>query len=157
MRAPPMSRLPCLRYRISDSNLYRTAFQQYPFFREHLMVGPNYGDFHIQRRWTQNEIRVLELAQDSNVVLRLAVREFVPSAEELKSDDTRGNKMYGIPWAIADPGEATKEVNLYINRCIGTYLGTILDDSNRLVWDMFHWAMRLALFPEPVRHCFIQL
>ncbi|KAJ4311707.1 hypothetical protein N0V84_010304 [Fusarium piperis] len=113
------------------------------------MVGPNYGDFHIQRRWTQNAIRVLDLAQDSNVVLRLAVREFVPGAEELRSDDTRGNKMYGIPWAITDPEEATKAVNLYIDRCIGTYLVTILDDSNHLVWDMFHWAMRLSTFPEP--------
>lgn len=121
------------------------------------MVGPKYGDFHIKRKWTQSEIRVLELAQDSNIILRLAVREFVPSDEELISDDTRGNKMYAIPWAIADPEEATRAVNLYLDGCIGTYLDNILDESNHLVWDMFHWALRLSLFPEPVRHCFIHL
>ncbi|KAH7159339.1 hypothetical protein DER46DRAFT_383018 [Fusarium sp. MPI-SDFR-AT-0072] len=38
--------MPCLRYKIPDSNLYRTAFYHYPFFKNHLMVGPKYGDFH---------------------------------------------------------------------------------------------------------------
>lgn len=115
------------------------------------MVGPTYGDFHIKRRWTQNETKVLEVAQDSNAILNLMVREFVPTAEELLSDDTRGNKMYDIPWAIADPDEATEAMNLYIDRCTGVYLDFILDDSVHLVWDMFHWAMRLSVFPEPVR------
>jgi len=49
------------------------------------------------------------------------VREFTPTADELLSDDTRGNKMYGIPWAIADLDEATGAVNLYIGRCIEAY------------------------------------
>ncbi|KAK2926409.1 hypothetical protein FoTM2_013275 [Fusarium oxysporum f. sp. vasinfectum] len=115
------------------------------------MVGPKYGDFHIQRNWTQTDIRVLEVAQDSNVVLRLVVREFVPSFEEFGSDDTRGNKMYGIPWAIADPEEATKEVNRYLDRCIGDYLGANLDYSDHLVWGIFLWAVRLSVFPQPVR------
>ncbi|CAK7223801.1 hypothetical protein SEUCBS140593_005353 [Sporothrix eucalyptigena] len=144
-----MARLPCLRYKITESNLYRTAFHHFEFFRLHPMVGPTYGDFHIKRQWTQNETKVLELAQDSNIVLTLRVREFIPTAKELSSDDTRGNKMYGIPWAIADPDEATRAVNLYTDRCIEAYLETILDDSNRLVWDVFHWAMRLSVFPEP--------
>jgi hypothetical protein len=77
-------------------------------------------------------MRALELAQDINLV----VREFVPSLEELRSDDTRGNKMYSIPWAIADPQEATAAVNLYLDHCIRAYLDTILDDSNHLVWDI---------------------
>ncbi|PCD20193.1 hypothetical protein AU210_016718 [Fusarium oxysporum f. sp. radicis-cucumerinum] len=141
--------MPCLRYRITHSNLYRTAFYHYQFFKNHLMVGPKYGDFHIQRNWTQNDIRVLEVAQDSNVVLRLVVREFVPSFEEFGSDDTRGNKMYGIPWAIADPEEATKEVNRYLDRCIGNYLDANLDYSDHLVWGIFLWAVRLSVFPQP--------
>ncbi|KAI5455754.1 hypothetical protein BGZ63DRAFT_137383 [Mariannaea sp. PMI_226] len=113
------------------------------------MVGPKYGDFHIQRNWTQTNIKIINLAQDSNAVLHLAVREFVPSYEELRSDDTRGNKMYSIPWAIADPEEATEEVKRYLDRCIEGYLDAILDDSNHLVWDIFHWAVRLSLFPQP--------
>jgi hypothetical protein len=106
------------------------------------MVGLKYGDFHIQRNWTQSGTVILELAQDSNAVLRLAVGEFVPSPEELTSHDTRGNKMYSIPWAIADPEQATKAVNHYLDRCIGNHLDAILDDSNHLVWDIFHGALR---------------
>lgn len=117
------------------------------------MVGPTYGDFHIKRKWTQNITKVLEFAQDSNIVLKLRVREFIPTADELLSDDTRGNKMYSIPWAIADPDEAVRAVNLYLDRCIEAYPNAILDDSNHLVWDVFHWAMRLSVFPEPVCHC----
>ncbi|KAI3570592.1 hypothetical protein IWW34DRAFT_349276 [Fusarium oxysporum f. sp. albedinis] len=140
--------MPCLRYRIPQSNLYRTAFYYYPFFKNHLMVGPRYGDFHIHRNWLQN-FNVLEVAQDSNVVLRLVVRQFVPSFEELESDDTRGNKMFSIPWAIADPEDTTKEVNHYLVRCMGDYLVTNLDDSDQLVWGIFMWAVRLSTFPQP--------
>ncbi len=61
------------------------------------MVGPTYGDFHIRRAWTQSSPKVMEFAQDSNVVFKVRVREFVPTAEELLSDDARGNKMYSIP------------------------------------------------------------
>jgi hypothetical protein len=113
------------------------------------MIGPKYGDFHIQRNWTQNHTVFLELAQDSNAVLRLAVREFAPHPEDLASDDTRGNKMYSIPWAIADPEQATKAVNSYLDGCIGNYLDAILDDSNPLVWDIFHWALRMSLVAQP--------
>ncbi len=145
-----MTRLPCLRYKITESSLYRTTFQQFEFFRLHLMVGPTYGDFHIKRQWRQSETKILEFAQDSNVILKLRVREFMPTAEELLSDDARGNKMFSIPWAIADPDEATSAVNLYIDRCIEPYIYAILDDSNHLVWDVFGWARRLSVFPEPV-------
>lgn len=146
---PKLARLPCLRYKITKSSLYRTAFQHFGF-RLHLMVGSTYGDFHIKRQWTHSKTKVLEFAQDSNIVLKLRVREFKPTAEELLSDDTRGNKMYDIPWAIADPDEATRAVNLYIDRCVKSYLHTILDDSDHLVWDVFQWAMRISVFPEPV-------
>ena len=150
--APKLSRLPCLRYRITESTLYRTTFEHFEFFRLHLMVGPTYGDFHITRKWTQNMTKVMEFTQDSNVVLRLKVREFIPTPDELLSDDTRGNKMYSIPWAIADPDEAVRAIHLYIDHCIEAYPNAILDDSNRLVWDVFYWAMRLSVFPEPVCH-----
>jgi hypothetical protein len=114
------------------------------------MVGLTYGDFHISRRWAGTETRVLEVAQDSNVILPLKIRQFVPSSEELVSVDTRGNKMYAIPWAIANPDEATKFVNEYIERTKEAYMETLLDDSNRFVWDVFHWALRLTMFPQPV-------
>ncbi|EXK76669.1 hypothetical protein FOQG_18594 [Fusarium oxysporum f. sp. raphani 54005] len=118
------------------------------------MVGPKYGDFHIQRNWTQSGIVILELAQDSDIVLRLAVQEFVPNTEELESDDTRGNKMYSIPWAIANPEEATQEIRHYLHHCMGYYLDTILDKSNHLVWDIFYWVVKLLRLPQPNKFLF---
>lgn len=56
------------------------------------------------------------------IALQETLGEFVPSLEELRSDDTRGNKMYDIPGALADPEEAAAAVNLYLDRCIGPYL-----------------------------------
>jgi hypothetical protein len=114
------------------------------------MVGPTYGDFHIPREWVGTRTKTLEIAQDSNVILRLQIREFVPSNEELVLDDARGNKMYSIPWAIANPDEAAKFANEYVDRNMDTYLETVLDDSNRFVFDVFHWALRLTIFPQPV-------
>jgi hypothetical protein len=52
----------------------------------------------------------------------------VPLNEELVSDDARGNKMYGIPWAIANPDEAAKSANEYVDQNMDTYLETVLDD-----------------------------
>jgi len=144
---PRMARLPCLRYKITESNLYRIAFQYFDFDRTHLIVGLTYGDFHIKRQWTQSKTKVLEFAQDSNVIFKLRVWVFIFTAEELLSDDARGNKMYSIPWAIADPDEATKFVNLFNDHCNKSYLHTILDDSNHLV-KVFKWAKRLLVFSE---------
>ncbi len=42
--------------------------------------------------------------------------------------------------------------SLYVGRCAKSYLHTILDESNHLVWDIFGWAWRLSTFPERVRH-----
>jgi hypothetical protein len=114
------------------------------------MVGPTYGDFHISREWTSTKSKTLDIAQDSNVILKIKVREFVPLNEELASDDARGNKMYGIPWAIADPDEAAKSAREYVEQNMETYLEAVLDDSNHFVFDVFHWALRLTLFPQPV-------
>lgn len=52
----------------------------------------------------------------------------MPLNEELVSDDARGNKMYGIPWAIANPDEAAKSTNEYVDQNMDTYLETVLDD-----------------------------
>jgi hypothetical protein len=77
--------------------------------------------------------KILEFAQDSNIGLELRVREFMPTADELLLDDTRGNKMYSIPWTIADRDEAARAANLYLDRYIEAYPNAILDNSNHLV------------------------
>ena len=61
-----MSRLPCLRYKITDSTLYRTGLpDSMPFYRKHPMAGPSYGDFYMYEdvKWTGAPPRFLSLGQ----------------------------------------------------------------------------------------------
>jgi hypothetical protein len=34
------------------------------------MVGPTYSGFHVKEQWMQSETKVLDFAQDSNVILK---------------------------------------------------------------------------------------
>jgi hypothetical protein len=143
-----ISRLPCLRYLISDSILFRTSIANYDFYRHHHMVGKTYGDFHIAKLWTGQPTKILEFTQDRGPICKMEVREFFPPDEHAL--DTRGNPIYAVPWAIADPDALTRSLNEYLDESMGCYLDEILDDSDRLVWNVFHSALRLSLFPEPV-------
>jgi hypothetical protein len=145
-----ITRLPCLRYKITDSVLFRTGLDYMPFYKRHLMIGPTYGDFHIAKDWVGAKTRFLDVTQDrSPIVLRLEVREFHPLYEE-NPLDLKGRSMYCIPWAIADPDVAVETINAYIDHSVGSYLDAMLDDTDGLVWNVFHVAFRLSVFPMPV-------
>jgi hypothetical protein len=58
--------------------------------------------------------------------------------------------MYYIPWAIADAENAVRAVNAYADANVELYLNALLDESNHLVCDVFHAALRLSVFPTPV-------
>lgn len=144
-----ITRLPCLRYKITDSVLFRTGLDYMPFYKKHPMIGPTYGDFHIAKDWMGATTRFLDVTQDrSPIVLRLEVREFHPPYEE-NSLDLKGRSMYCIPWAIVDPDVAVETINAYIDQSVGSYLDAMLDDTDSLVWDVFHIAFRLSVFPMP--------
>ncbi|KAL9110183.1 MAG: hypothetical protein Q9227_005243 [Pyrenula ochraceoflavens] len=143
-----MTRLPCLRYKVTDSTLYRTGLDYMLFYRKHPMVGPEYGDFHIEKQWICDSTRFLDITQDrSPAVLTLELREFEPPEE--RDLDLKGRSMYYNPWAIADPEKAVAAVNDFADQSVAAYLEALLDDTNSFVWDVFHAALRLSLFPEP--------
>lgn len=146
-----MTRLPCLRYKITDSVLFRTGLDYMPFYKSHPMTGPSYGDFHIAKDWAGATTRSLSITQDrSSVVLTLEVREFHPPYDE-NARDLKGRSMYSIPWAIVDPDVAVETINTYIDNSIASYLDAILDDTDSLVMNVFHIAFRLSIFPTPNR------
>ncbi|KAH6673450.1 hypothetical protein B0J14DRAFT_480841 [Halenospora varia] len=144
-----MTRLPCLRYKVTDSILFRTGLDYMPFYKRHPMNGPTYGDFHINKEWVSATTRLLDITQDRGPVpLTLEVREFKPPSEE-NALDLKGRSMYYIPWAIVDAESAVRAVNAYADANVESYLDALLDDSNHLVWDVFHAAIRLSVFPTP--------
>ncbi|KAF1994401.1 Clavaminate synthase-like protein [Amniculicola lignicola CBS 123094] len=143
-----MSRLPCLRYKVTESVLHRTGLDYMAFYKAHPMVGPKFGDFYMAKDWTNAPTRFLDITQDRGTILQLEVREFRPPVEP-GALDLKGRSMYAIPWAIADADVAVESINEFLDASVGPYLDHLLDDSNHLVWDVFHSALRLSLFPFP--------
>ncbi|KAB5551077.1 hypothetical protein GE09DRAFT_965280 [Coniochaeta sp. 2T2.1] len=143
-----LSRLPCLRYKLSDSILFRTGLDYMTFYKSHPMTGPRYGDFHIEKTWIDGPGRYLCLSQDRGSFLRIELRQFVPPNDPTALD-LKGRSMYAANWAIADPDAVTEALNEFINNSLGYYLDSILDDTDGLVWDVFHAAIRSSVFPQP--------
>jgi hypothetical protein len=146
-----MSRLPCLRYMVTDSTLFRTGLGYMAFYRAHPMVGPFYGDFHLQRRWTDAQPKVLCLGQVGAMHLKVELREFVPPAGAAAADvDLKGRPMYAVPWAVADPDAVVEAMTEYIEKGVTRYMAAYLDDTDPLVWSIFQAAYRASVFPLPV-------
>jgi hypothetical protein len=144
-----LSRLPCLRYKLSDSTLFRTGLDYMAFYKSHPMIGPHYGDFHVEKQWISGPGRVLCLSQDRGSLLRIELKQFVPPHDPTALD-LKGRSMYAVNWAIADPDAVTEALNDFIDESLGCYLESILDGMDGLVWDIFHAAIRSSVFPQPV-------
>lgn len=146
---PRLSRLPCLRYKISDSILNRTGLDYLHFYRNHPMVGSRYGDFYLEKDWIGKREFSLDITQDCGSVCHLVVREFKPPVEP-EALDLKSRPMYCIPFSIVDADQATDALNKFLDESIGLYLDTLLDDTDHLTFDVFHMTLRLCFFPKPV-------
>ncbi|KAL2185634.1 hypothetical protein L209DRAFT_766348 [Thermothelomyces heterothallicus CBS 203.75] len=147
-RTMRMSRLPCLRYMVTDSTLFRTGLDYMPFYRTHPMAGPRYGDFHLERQWTDSPPKTLCLGQIGAIHVKIELRGFIPPANS-NDVDLKGRPMYAVPWAIADPEPVVEAITEYIDRVITAYMAAYLDDTDPLVWNIFQVAYRASVFPVP--------
>ncbi|EPS36610.1 hypothetical protein H072_9850 [Dactylellina haptotyla CBS 200.50] len=138
---------PCSRYKITDSTLFRTSIPLITL----MSVGPKYGNFHIPRNWTDTQEKTLYITQDRGTILTMRVREFTPPPGA-HPVDTKGNSMYVVPWAMANVEEVKKSLQAYIDESVGPYLDALLDDTDPIVWNVFHTAYRVSIFPEPNKH-----
>jgi hypothetical protein len=120
-----------------------------PFYKAHPMTGPKHGDFHIEKQWVAGTARTLCLSQDRGSFFRIELKQFVPPRDPTALD-LKGRSMYEVNWAIADPTAATDALNEFIDNSLGSYLDSILDGTDSLVWDIFHAAIRSSVFPQPV-------
>ena len=113
------------------------------------MSGPKYGDFHLDRQWTNDEVYSLFITQDRSTACHLRLRQFEPPHEP-DAVDLKGRPMYHFPYALADADETTQAVNQYLDQSIESYLDAVLDDTDSLIHNVFHFAWRMSVFPEPV-------
>ncbi|KAK4182650.1 hypothetical protein QBC35DRAFT_478880 [Podospora australis] len=147
-RTVRMSRLPCLRYMVTDTTLFRTGLDYMPFYREHPMIGPHYGDFHLHREWLDTPSKFLCLGQIGSMHFQVELKQFVPPANS-HDVDLKGRSMYAVPWAIQDPDVVVEAMTSYIDRGITRYMDAYLDDTDELVWGIFQTAYRASVFPVP--------
>ncbi|KAM0434005.1 hypothetical protein ACHAPT_003949 [Fusarium lateritium] len=112
------------------------------------MVGPKYGDFHIERDWTGACEYQLYITQDCGSVCKLTVREFNPP-DEPQALDLKRRPMYRNRFAIVNADQTTDSLNRFLDESIELYLDNLLDDGDRITFDVFHMALRLSHFPDP--------
>jgi len=99
---------------VTDSTLFRTGLDYMSFYRSHPMVGPQYGDFHLQRHWTGAPSVYLCLGQLGSMNFQVELQEFVPPVGSTDVD-LKGRPMYAVPWAIVDPDAVVDAINNYID------------------------------------------
>jgi hypothetical protein len=104
------------------------------------MVGPKYGDFHLKRHWTSANVKILEVTQGRGTACRLPVREFVPPKNS-GDLDLKGRPMYYCPWSIEDPEAAVQSINAFITVSVSSYINSIVDQSDSLIWTVFQLAL----------------
>lgn len=131
-----VSRIPCFRYKIVDSSLYRTNNHS-PSFVAPQLTGPEYGDFRKPKTWAADSpIKILDLTQGYGTVLHLRVREFKAPPDDINGVDSRGRSIYAVPWALTNAEEALSSVRTYIEESLDVYLDHYLqefDEITRLV------------------------
>lgn len=147
-RTVRMSRLPCLRYMVTDTTLFRTGLTYMPFYNEHPMIGPHYGDFHLDRQWLDTPSKFLCLGQIGSMHFQVELKAFVPPAHS-RDVDLKGRSMYAVPWAVQNPDAVVEAMNSYMDRGVTRYMTAYLDETDDLVWGIFQAAYRASVFPVP--------
>lgn len=161
-----MFRLPCLRYKIVDSIIFRTM-SNLPHEGSFPMVGRDYGRFNIPKTWVDTEIRTLCITQDRGTILRLPLRRFEPPEDDVHDDKGlggKGRRLFAIPWAMTDAATGLKAINAFINESTIYYVDHIVPRDDGFLRVVFEVAHRFTadrtyvrLLCEPLLSCAISL
>ncbi|KAK0644621.1 hypothetical protein B0T16DRAFT_332374 [Cercophora newfieldiana] len=140
--------LPCLRYKIPDTPLFRHAMYNSPFYLDHPLLGDRYGDFHLQKTWVSSRTKTLSALHHGGLRLEVEVRQYLPPGEEDATDDRSmhglaARPMYTIPWAVADADIETRNLGTVVDRYIESYVVNLLKPGDDLVWPVYQEALRL--------------
>lgn len=135
--------------------MFRSDVANKRFYSNHPFVGDRYGDFHLPKTWTAEATRKLHITQDRGLILEIDVRRFEPpptdDLDPAALEATDGRPIYAIPWAIPNPDSELHKLQFKVFGAVEQYLDVVLDDSDRVIWDVYHSAYRLSVFPVPVK------
>ncbi|OIW22522.1 hypothetical protein CONLIGDRAFT_650532 [Coniochaeta ligniaria NRRL 30616] len=151
-RSSRIRRLPCLRFKLGDARLFRTLTDSGSIPRYKIHVGHADWGFCYWRRWVGTS-RILHFSQLGTSHLQLELREFSPpnpteaGGTEQELQDSNGQSIYSTPWAIRYPNDASLDIIKFLSNSIEEYLDGLLDDSDKLVWDIFQVAYSSSISP----------
>ncbi|RSL53525.1 hypothetical protein CEP51_014881 [Fusarium floridanum] len=139
--------MPCVRYRITDTTLYREQEAPYHLFSQRWKS----MDMVDITNWASDEIRTIEISLDFlHAPSRIKVREFIPLPGDcldetwVKDGETIIHPL--PPYAIANMKEAADAIALMVEREAWNYLwksvGSLEEDS--LIWETYLAAFRRA-------------
>lgn len=139
-----LSRLPCLRYIITDASLYREQSAPYQLFskRWQSMELVDIAD------WASDEIRTIEVTQVFlNAPYKLEVRKFLPVEgdliEERWSDERGIIRTHTIPpFALADMEKTSQSIQKFIDGNISKYIIGAVGSLNPLLWNTYLMAFK---------------
>lgn len=138
-----MCKLPCLRWIITDSSLYREQSKPYQMFSKRWQT----MDLVDIEDWASTETRKIRLSQiNLDAPYEVEVRKFVPVEGDMVEEKWISNgvvKAHRIPcYALADMKESAVVLQAFIQQSIGAYITGTVGQSDELIWQTYVFAFR---------------
>ncbi|KAL8381019.1 hypothetical protein RB595_005355 [Gaeumannomyces hyphopodioides] len=139
---PIMCKLPCLRWIITDSSLYREQDRPYQMFSRRWQS----MDLVDIDTWASPQTRTILVSQIFlNAPYPVEVREFVPvegdMLEEMWTSGDSVVKRHAIPrYAICDMGKTATALEAFIDKSIGIYIYGAIFKLDMLLWTTYMFA-----------------
>jgi len=142
---PILCKLPCLRWIITDSSLYREQTRPYQMFSQRWQT----MDLVDISTWASSEVKTIRLSQIYlDAPYEVEVREFEPVEGDMLEEKWTSNgiiKVHKIPrYALADMKKAALVLQNFIQRSIGTYIEGTVGFSDQLIWQTYFFAFKHA-------------
>jgi hypothetical protein len=145
------SKLPCLRYKITDVKLFKPG--QVPGMEWTRRWSNNKLDD--ISTWSSKEVKMIQVTEGySSKPLTLQVREFVPLEGDMLQRHWVANGVKKSatlpPYAIADLAVAEKAYREYIRESAAEFFKCVLNCKDKLIWATYNAAIEAVNNPETV-------
>ncbi|KAK4033686.1 hypothetical protein C8A01DRAFT_49768 [Parachaetomium inaequale] len=145
LTVPIMCKLPCLRWIITDSSLYREQSRPYQLFSKRWQS----MDLVDISTWASTEVKRIRLSQIYlDVPYDVEVREFEPVEGDMLEERWTSNgvtKSHRIPrYALADMERSAAVLQAFIQDNIARYICGTVGQSDELIWQTYFFAFRHA-------------
>ncbi|KAI0602176.1 hypothetical protein F4775DRAFT_588403 [Biscogniauxia sp. FL1348] len=140
---PIMCKLPCLRWIITDSSLYREQHMPYQLFSRRWQS----MDLIDITNWASSEVKTILISQIFlDAPYEVEVREFVPVEGDMVDAVWRSGsvvKRQRAPlYALSDMEKTAKMLEQFIDANVATYINAVTERLHPLFWQTYKFAFR---------------